>query len=231
MVFQTNKNADHADDPGVAGCEPGVIPRVSVPAVTSWDQAGLDFGLGPILPVTPSKCDSENAENLEDAVTDLVAGLPRVTSCPAKLQQLVMDAPPYPTADTIETQNCECQGNGCPTGAELPGLLASKTPAPPGPESQDPLAPNACSPSASAAASMLLDSDYAGVCWKLVAQRLFSLCLWSLLIGACCRFTLLTPNHCMVGGCCSIFGFLGCVALLVNTNAVALDALVMLLTV
>ncbi|GMH16858.1 hypothetical protein Nepgr_018699 [Nepenthes gracilis] len=112
VVFQTNKNADHADAPGVVGCESGVIPRVSVPAVTSWDQAGLDFGLGPKLLVTPSKCDSENVENLEDSVTDLVAGLPRITSCPAKLQQL--------------------------------------TPAPPGPESQDPLAPIACSPSASA---------------------------------------------------------------------------------
>ncbi|GMH13993.1 hypothetical protein Nepgr_015834 [Nepenthes gracilis] len=31
----------------VAGCESGVIPRVSVPAVTSWDQAGLEGGTGP----------------------------------------------------------------------------------------------------------------------------------------------------------------------------------------
>ncbi|GMH06066.1 hypothetical protein Nepgr_007906 [Nepenthes gracilis] len=60
---------------------------------------------------------------------------------------------------------------------------------------------------------------------KLVAQRLLSHRPVSSL-GACSlRFTLLSPDHCMVGGCCSIFGFLGCVALLVNTNAVALDAL------
>ncbi|GMH22895.1 hypothetical protein Nepgr_024738 [Nepenthes gracilis] len=160
VVFQTIKNADHADDPGVAGCESGVIPRVNVHAVTSWDQAGLDFGLGPKLPVTPSKCDSENAENLVDAVTDLVAGLPRITSCPTKLQQLVMDAPPFPIADTIETLNCECRGNGYTTGAELPELLASKTPAPPGPESQDPLAPNACSPSAGIGIQMRVSEGF-----------------------------------------------------------------------
>ncbi|GMH02180.1 hypothetical protein Nepgr_004019 [Nepenthes gracilis] len=73
---------------------------------------------------------------------------------------------------------------------------------------------------------MLLGSDNAGVCWKLVAQHCLTAVLVSVSAEACCRFNLLTPTLYMVGGCCSIFGFLGCVALLVNTNAVALDALV-----
>ncbi|GMH15537.1 hypothetical protein Nepgr_017378 [Nepenthes gracilis] len=123
MVLQTNEIADLADAPGVAGCESGVIPRVSVPAVTSWDQAGLDNGLGPNSPVAPSKSDSESSKNLEVAETDLVAGFPRIASCPTNFQlcyqQFEMDSPPNPTADTIETQNCECRVNGSPTGNEL----------------------------------------------------------------------------------------------------------------
>ncbi|GMH25430.1 hypothetical protein Nepgr_027273 [Nepenthes gracilis] len=72
---------------------------------------------------------------------------------------------------------------------------------------------------------MLLGSDYAGECWYPVAQHCLAVVLVSVSAKACCRFSLLTPDHYMVGGCCSTFGFLGCVALLVNTNAVALIAL------
>ncbi|GMH21253.1 hypothetical protein Nepgr_023095 [Nepenthes gracilis] len=127
LVLQTNEIADLADAPGVAECEPRVMPWVSVPAVTPWVQAGLDNGLGPNSPMAPSKSDSESFENMEVAETDLVAGFPRIASCPANLQlcyqQFDMDSPPNPIANTIETQNCECRVNGSPNGAMLLGLL------------------------------------------------------------------------------------------------------------
>ncbi|GMH03452.1 hypothetical protein Nepgr_005291 [Nepenthes gracilis] len=66
---------DLADATGVAGCDSGVIPRVSVPAVTSWDQAGLDNGLGPNSPEAPIR-----------RGPNLVAGFPKIASYPANLQ-------------------------------------------------------------------------------------------------------------------------------------------------
>ncbi|GMH29489.1 hypothetical protein Nepgr_031332 [Nepenthes gracilis] len=126
--------------------------------MSSWDQVGLENGMGPNLHVVPSKSDSERSKSLEVAESDMVVEFPRIASCPANLQmyyqQLEMDPPLNPYADTIESQNCECRVNGSPTGAVLvsdpPGLMAPQVPAPPGPIFHVTLAPTAGSPSVSA---------------------------------------------------------------------------------
>ncbi|GMH12962.1 hypothetical protein Nepgr_014803 [Nepenthes gracilis] len=79
----------------VAGCEAGVLPRVSVPPEI------MDIGLGPNLTAASMLSVSERSENSVDAELVPEFGIPRVASCPALLQlcNQQIDNPSVPSAE------------------------------------------------------------------------------------------------------------------------------------
>ncbi|GMH22108.1 hypothetical protein Nepgr_023951 [Nepenthes gracilis] len=89
-----------ADAPGTsnivddAGCESGVLPRVSVPPEI------METSLGPNLTAASLLSVSESSKNSVDAESDPEVGIPRVASCPALLQlcNQQIDQPSMPSA-------------------------------------------------------------------------------------------------------------------------------------
>ncbi|GMH29910.1 hypothetical protein Nepgr_031753 [Nepenthes gracilis] len=77
-----------------AGCEAGVLPRVSDP------PDNLKTGLGSNLTAASLLSVSERSENSVDAVSVFEVGFPRVASCPALMQlcNQQTDQPPVPSA-------------------------------------------------------------------------------------------------------------------------------------
>ncbi|GMH21201.1 hypothetical protein Nepgr_023043 [Nepenthes gracilis] len=153
-----------ADAPGtsngvdVAGCEAGVLPRVSVPPEI------METGLGPNLTAASLLSVSERSENSVDAESVPEVGIPRVASCPALVQLCNQQI------DLTYMPSAECQSAGI------------KSLAPPA-ESMPLLSPRSSDDQACLdAASLLLASDSAGVCWRPVAQVLISLLSWSLFL-------------------------------------------------
>ncbi|GMH24790.1 hypothetical protein Nepgr_026633 [Nepenthes gracilis] len=140
LDLQTQDIAELANASGslnvgnVAGCESGVIPRASVPAVNSWDQAGLVTGLGPNSPVAPSINDFESSENLEVAESDLVVSIPRIASCPAILQQSNQQSAQL----YVLSAGCNSAGFNSQTLPHVP------SPPFPDPEPMSTLEPSAC---------------------------------------------------------------------------------------
>ncbi|GMH30746.1 hypothetical protein Nepgr_032589 [Nepenthes gracilis] len=179
-----------------AECGAGVLPRVSDP------PENMKIGLGSNLTAASLLNVSERSENSVDAESDLEVGFPRVASCPASIQlcNQQSDQPPVPSAGCNHVKtSVVSDGN---TVAPFPSVRE-------------------------------VSRVYQGGLAFCFTKGFWCGEMFCCGVGAvgklpllCCWLSPLTSDPCMVGGCCCSFGFLGCVALLANTNAVAFDALI-----